>query len=62
MDDLDYVIERLKADGKDRWPEVAEKTGVSVHTLIKVARGQTINPRFRTIEPVSKYYRALESA
>lgn len=58
MDDLNFVIERLKADGKAQWPVIAEKTGVPVDTIIKVARGQTTNPRFRTIDPLVKYYRA----
>ena len=60
MDDLNYVVERLLADGKGRWSEVSDKTGVPVDTIIKVARGHTRNPRFHTIDPLTKYYRSLE--
>lgn len=56
MDDLTYVVHRLMAD-KDRWPEIAQKTGVPVDTLIKIARQQTTNPRFHTITPLVEYYR-----
>ena len=60
MDDLTFVVSRLMADGKDKWELVAEKTGVPVDTIIKVARRQTKNPRFYTIDPLTKYYRSLE--
>ena len=59
MDDLKYVVDRLIADGKDKWPDIAEKTGVPVDTIIKVARRQTLNPRFHTINPLVKYYREV---
>ena len=62
MDDLNYVKERLLADGKEKWDAIAEETGVSVHTIIKVARGQTKNPRFHTIDPLTKHYRSQEGA
>lgn len=62
MDDLDFVRSCLLADGKDKWPQIAEKTGVPVDTLIKVARGHTRNPRFHTVDPLTKYYRAQEGA
>lgn len=62
MDDLNYVVKRLLADGKERWPVVADKTGVPVDTIIKVARRHTRNPRFHTIDPLVKYYRAIEQA
>lgn len=62
MDDLSYVQLRLMADGKDKWPVVASKTGISVHTIIKVARQQTKNPRFYTIAPLTQYYRARDKA
>lgn len=61
MDDLAYVVARLMADGKKRWRDIAEKTGVPVDTIIKVARGHTRNPRFHTIDPLAKYYRSLEN-
>lgn len=57
MNDLQYVQTRLMADGKEKWPMVAAKTGVSVHTIIKVACQYTKNPTFYTIDPLVKYYR-----
>lgn len=57
MDDLTFVVQKLMADGKDRWPAVSEKTGVPVDTIIKVARGHTKNPRYQTLAPLIKHYR-----
>ena len=57
MDDLNYVIARLIADGKEKWPDVSKETGVPLDTIIKVARRKTMNPRFHTIAPLTRYYR-----
>ena len=60
MDDLTFVVSCLIADGKDKWETVAKETGVPVDTIIKVARRQTLNPRFYTINPLIAYYQARE--
>lgn len=61
MDDLNYVIARLRADGKECWEKVSRETGVPLNTLIKVARGHTKNPRYHTITPLVIYYKAGHS-
>jgi hypothetical protein len=59
MDDLhDYVVRSLQTAGKEKWPEIATATEVSVHTIIKVARGIIASPRYRTLAPLAEYFRA----
>lgn len=57
----DYVLARLQAT-KGRWPSVAEKSGVSIRTLSKVARREVQYPRINTLEKLARYFREAESA
>lgn len=57
MDDLTFVVTRLKAEGKEQWGAVAEATGIPLNTLIKVARGYTKHPRYQTLRPLVEHYR-----
>jgi hypothetical protein len=59
MQDIhDFVVRSLEAAGKEKWPEIAEATDISVHTIIKVARRQTISPRYKTLAPLAKHFEA----
>lgn len=58
-----YVKERLPAPSeKAELERVAEGSGVSVHTLLKLAKGETEDPRVSTVETLFNYYRGLEAA
>lgn len=62
MSDFQYVRERLPGP-KDRveLEEVANGSGVSIHTLLKIANGETSDPRTSTVNRLVVYFRARES-
>jgi predicted transcriptional regulator len=52
MNTLQTLTERLAFMS---WPEIAklaERSGVPYHTLAKIKRGETTNPRIKTVEAV----------
>jgi hypothetical protein len=51
-----YVIAQLRDAAKDQWETIAEKSGVPLPTLIKIARGQTKNPTLQTLDLLLRYY------
>ena len=51
-----FVVRSLQAAGKEKWPEIAEATAISVHTIIKVARGHTVSPRYCTLAPLVEHF------
>jgi hypothetical protein len=58
MQDLhEYVVDSLNTVGKDGWEAVAAKSGVSVHTIIKVAKREIESPRWHTLAPLVKHFR-----
>lgn len=61
VDDLEFVVDALQKAGKDGMERAARKTGVPFHTMLKVAKGETKNPRYRTIVPLVKYFRQEKS-
>ena len=59
MDSLAMIKSRL---GNATWAElkvVAEFTGVPFHTLRKVIYGETVNPRYQTVEPLRRYVESI---
>lgn len=61
---LAYVLERLpKPDDSrfnERLDEIAKGAEVSFHTLLKVAKGETVDPRVSTVQSVYDYLKAME--
>jgi predicted transcriptional regulator len=60
---LAYVKERLPAaSDKAALEKVAEGAGVPFHTLLKIAKGETEDPRVSTVEALFNYLRGTEAA
>lgn len=62
---LSYVLERLPKQGDPhfmlRIAQVAEGAQVSEHTLLKIAKGETADPRVSTVQSVYDYFKGLEA-
>lgn len=62
---LPYVLERLpkpgEADFTDRIEKIAKGSKVPVHTLKKIANGETEDPRVSTVQNVYNYLKAIEA-
>lgn len=57
-----YVRERLPPPSdKERLEEIAKGSSVNYHTLLKIANGQTDDPRVSTIEGLVRYFRDKEA-
>ena len=52
---LQYVVKKLDA-AKGKWREISIDSGVSYHTLTKVAQGRVKNPRIATVEALARYF------
>lgn len=60
---FEYVKERLPAPGeKEALEEIAKGAEVPYHTLLKIAKGETEDPRVSTVENLFRYLRAKETA
>lgn len=60
---LDYVRERLPAPSeKARLEQIAEGAKVPFHTLLKIAKGETEDPRVSTVQSLFDYFRARDQA
>lgn len=58
---MTYVRERLPAPHeKDRLEEIATGSGVPFHTLLKIAKGETADPRVSTAQSLHDYFKALD--
>jgi predicted transcriptional regulator len=58
-----YVKERLPdPSNKDELDKIAKGSGVPFHTLLKIAKGETTDPRVSTVEELFRYFRAFEAA
>lgn len=53
----ELVVRELEKAGRDEWARIASATGVSVHTIIKVATREIASPRYTTLEPLVRYFR-----
>lgn len=57
-----YVQERLPAPSdRQRLEEIATGSGVPYHTLLKIAKGETVDPRVSTVESLADYFKAQEA-
>ena len=62
MSDFEYVRDRLpKPSAREELEVVAKGAGVSYHTLLKIAKGETGDPRTSTVNRLVVYFRAKES-
>ena len=62
MSDFDYVRARLPSPSDRVALEIVAKgAGVPYHTLLKIAKGETEDPRTSTVNRLVIYYRAKES-
>jgi len=60
---LKYVLARLPTpDQRERLEAIAKGAGVPYHTLLKIAKGETEDPRVSTIESLIQYFREHEAA
>lgn len=58
---LDYVRSRLPAPGdKERLEIIAKGAEVPYHTLLKIANGETEDPRVSTVQNLLQYFKAME--
>lgn len=49
----DFVVRRLQEAKPAYWPQIAEKSGIPLRTLEKVARRTYKSHRMATIEPLA---------
>lgn len=60
---LKYLLERLpKPDDKEGLERVAKGADVPFHTLLKVVKGETVDPRVSTFERLVRYLGECEAA
>lgn len=60
---LSYVLRRLPSPGeKEALEKVAKGAGVPYHTLLKIAKGETHDPRVSTVENLARYFREKRAA
>lgn len=61
---LAFVLERLpKPDDRcftERLEEIAKGADVPYHTLLKIAKGETVDPRVSTVQGVYDYLKGRE--
>jgi predicted transcriptional regulator len=61
---LAYVLSQLPHQGDvhylARLQKIAHEAGVSFHTLLKIAKGETSDPRISTVQTLNDYFRGLE--
>lgn len=55
--DLSFVKKALDSMRPVEWAVVAEKSGVPLGTLRKVAYGEVTDPRFWTVNKLATYFR-----
>jgi hypothetical protein len=58
---LEYVRRRLKESGSDKWEEIAHAAGCAPSTPRKVVYERE-NPGVNTVEPLYRYFLALDTA
>ncbi|MFM2193997.1 MAG: hypothetical protein RLZZ460_667 [Chloroflexota bacterium] len=49
--DISTLQKRLRGV-RDSWPEIAKRTGVSIHTIRKIAYGDRKNPSMKIVGPL----------
>jgi hypothetical protein len=58
MDSIEYVKTKLAAATHAEIRAVANASGVPFHTVLKIVKGETKNPGYRTVEPLRAYLEA----
>jgi transcriptional regulator with XRE-family HTH domain len=53
---FETLLEHLDARSLPQIEEVAQATGVPFHTIAKIKRRETLNPRIETVEPLLDYF------
>lgn len=60
---FEYVKERLPAPSeKQRLEEIAKGSNVPYHTLLKIAKGETTDPRVSTVQSLFSYFKSSAAA
>jgi len=54
-----YIVAQLQDAGAGEWEGIAKKVGIPKDTLIKIARCYTINPSWRAMRPLLKFYKRI---
>lgn len=52
-----FVLDQLE-ESKGTWPAIAEATGISRSTIVKIARQEVSNPGVTYIERLAAYFRS----
>lgn len=58
--DLSYIKAQLGLMRPADWTTVAEKSGVPLGTLRKIAYSEVEDPRFNTVNKLNTYFRGLD--
>jgi len=56
MYSFDIILKRLENRPQADLVAISEQSGVPFHTLLKIASGETKNPRVRTVEQLQRYF------
>lgn len=63
---LAYVLSKLPRQGDAhfmaRLEQIEKATGISIHTLIKIAKGETSDPRVSTVQQLYDHFKRQELA
>lgn len=54
---LDFIHEHLDARSLPQIEEVAQATGVPYHTIAKIKRRETLNPKIETVQSLLDYFK-----
>jgi predicted transcriptional regulator len=58
---LEYIRDRLPVPGdRERLEIIAKGADVPYHTLLKIANGETEDPRVSTVQNLLRYFQAAE--
>lgn len=55
-----YLRRRLREAGAARWERIAAEAGVSPRLPAKIAYGERLNPRLRTVQPLLDFFAAVD--
>ena len=58
-----YIKKKLPAPNqREALKAIAKGAAVPYHTLLKIANGETVDPRVSTVENLTRYFRQREEA
>ncbi|HEY8356510.1 MAG TPA: hypothetical protein VIL30_03525 [Ramlibacter sp.] len=58
---LEFLKRHLRAAGADRWPAIAEVTGVAKTLPRKLAYGDRANPGCATVQPLVDFFHEVDA-